>query len=78
MKNGISPGTDRFSVEFYRMVCSDLKQYILRSYNHAFKQGQLSITQKQGVISIIPKCNKPQANRSFEYIIQTSYSMSSQ
>ena len=36
MKNGKSPGTDGFSVEFYKMFWSDLKQYILRSYNHAF------------------------------------------
>ena len=59
MKNGKSPGTDGFSVEFYKMFWSDLKQCILRSYNHAFKRGQLSISQKQGIISIIPKGNKP-------------------
>ena len=33
--------------------------FLLRSYNKSFDKGELSITQKQGIISILPKGDKP-------------------
>ena len=32
--------------------------FILRSLNHGYRTGSLSVTQKQGIITCIPKLNK--------------------
>ena len=58
MKNDKSPGPDGYTSEFYKFFWKDLKYFLLRSYNEGIKKGELSITQTQGIISIIPKGNK--------------------
>ena len=59
MKNGKSPGPDGFTVEFYKFFWTDICHFLLRSLNFSFYTGELSLTQKQGIISIIPKGQKP-------------------
>ena len=59
MKNEKSPGPDGYTAEFFKFFWCDLKHYLHRSYTCGMKTGSLSITQKQGVISIIPKGDKP-------------------
>ena len=34
-------------------------QFIVRSVNYGFSKGELSITQREGIITCIPKENKP-------------------
>ena len=63
MKNNKSPGLDGFTVEFYKFFWIDIGQYILRSLNYGYHTGSLSITQKQGVITCIPKPNKSRMNQ---------------
>ena len=58
MKNGKSPGNDGFTTEFFKFFWSDLGMFILRSINYGYRTGSLSITQKQGIITCIPKPNK--------------------
>ena len=58
MKNDKSPGSDGFSVEFYKFFFSDIGIFLLRSINEGFKSGEFSVTQKQGIIICIPKENK--------------------
>ena len=58
MKNNKSPGSDGYTVEFYKFFINEVGVYLLRSFKHAFKCGKLSITQRQGVITCIPKANK--------------------
>lgn len=58
MKHNKSPGTDGFSVEFFKMFWKHLGVFIVRSANYCFKNEELSVTQKQGVIVCIPKENK--------------------
>ena len=58
MKNDKSPGPDGYTSEFFKFFWKDLKYYLLRSYNEGIRKGELSITQTQGIISIIPKGNK--------------------
>lgn len=62
MKNNKSPGLDGFTVEFFKFFWIDVGQFILRSLNYGYRTGSLSITQKQGIITCIPKPNKPRIN----------------
>ena len=59
MKNGKSPGLSGFSAEFFKVFWKQLGVFVLRSLNHGYTIGELSITQKQGIITCIPKDNKP-------------------
>ena len=58
MKNSTSPGNDGFTAEFFKFFWVDLGKYILRSINYAYRNGLLSVTQKQGIITCLPKPNK--------------------
>ena len=59
MKNSKSPGMDGFTAEFFKFFWIDLGKFILRSVNYAYKNDSLSVTQSQGIITCIPKPNKP-------------------
>ena len=59
MKNDKTPGTDGYSTEFFKFFWKDVGIFLLRSVNYSFDKGELSITQKQGIISILPKGDKP-------------------
>ena len=58
MKNFKSPGIDGFTVEFYKFFWADIKSFLLNSLNYAYESGQLSISQKQGIITCLPKEGK--------------------
>ena len=58
MKNNKSPGLDGFTVEFFKFFRIDIGYHILKSLNYGYRTGSLSVTQKQGVITWIPKPNK--------------------
>ena len=62
MKNNKSPGLDGFTVEFFKFFWVHDGQFILKSLNYGYRNGSLSITQKQGVITCIPKPNKSRVN----------------
>ena len=55
LKNGKTPGTDGFPPEFYKFFWIDIKDILLDSIHYAFTDGQLSIEQRRGVITLIPK-----------------------
>ena len=59
MKNMKSPGSDGFTAEFYKFFWKDLAHFLLKSINYGFEIGELSVTQKEGLIICIPKPNKP-------------------
>ena len=50
-----SPGGDGFSKEFFETFFDLIGTHLLNSYNEAFTKGQLSISQRRGVICLIPK-----------------------
>ena len=58
-KNNKTPGTSGFTVEFFKFFWKDLGDFLFRSYTCAFEKGELSISQKLGVISLLPKGDKP-------------------
>ena len=59
MNNNRSPGSDGFSTEFFKFFWKDLKFFVVESLNYGFKVGELSVTQKQGIITCLPKDKKP-------------------
>ena len=46
------------TVEFFKFFWVDIGAFILRSINYGYKNGSLSVTQKQGLITCLPKPNK--------------------
>ena len=59
MNNGKSPGTDGFTVEFFKFFWIDIGHFVVRSINEGFKNKKMSTTQREGVIVCIPKGDKP-------------------
>ena len=53
---------DGFTVKFFKFFWLDLGNFILRSLNFGYNNGNLSVTQKQGVITCLQKQDK---NRNF-------------
>ena len=62
MKNNRSPVTDGFSCEFFKVFWNQIGQFVIRSLNHGFLIHELSVTQKEGIITVIPKDNKSKLN----------------
>ncbi len=59
MPNNKSPGMDGYPAEFFKFFWNDIGIFVLRSFNYALHTGSLSITQKRGIITCIPKGEKP-------------------
>ena len=60
-KNEKSPGTDGLQAEFYKHFWKELHADMTRSFNFAYDNGSLSISQRRGIITLIPKPNKDTA-----------------
>ena len=58
MQNNKSPGSGGLTTEFYRAFCDIISTYVVNSFNYTFITGNLSISQRQGIISLIPKKKK--------------------
>ena len=58
MKNGKSPGSSGYNCDFYKVFWGKLGHFVVRSINAGFIKGELSISQKLGIITCIPKENK--------------------
>ena len=53
-----TPGTDGLPAEFYRFFWPDIGHDLIASYNFSFQHGMLSMSQRRGIISLIPKKSK--------------------
>ena len=58
MQNLKSPGTDGFTVEFFKVFWGKIGHFVVRALNEGFEKGELTPTQKQGIITCIPKGDK--------------------
>ena len=58
MPNNKSPGPDGIPIEFYKQFWSSISEILFDSFRKSFKTGQLSPSQKKGVITLIPKKDK--------------------
>ena len=59
MDNGKSPGSDGLSSEFYKVFWDDINLDVVASINYSFEKRQMSICQKRGIITLVPKKDKP-------------------
>ena len=57
-KNNKTPGSDGFTIEFYRFFWNTIGQIMVDSFKYAFESGDMSISQKRYIISLIPKKDK--------------------
>ena len=58
MQNNKSPGSSGFSTEFFKFFWIDIGHFVVKSINHSFRIGELSTTQKEGIITCVPKGSK--------------------
>lgn len=54
-----SPGSDGFTLEFFKFFWENLGDFVDRSIRYAFDCKMLSTTQRHGLISCLPKEDKP-------------------
>jgi len=59
MTNDKSPGSDGLTSEFYKRFWKESGDDVVQSINSAFDKGELSICQKRGIITLLPKKDKP-------------------
>ena len=50
-----SPGTDGLPAEFYKFFWNDISDTLIKALNYGYEIGQLSVTQRRGVIKLLPK-----------------------
>lgn len=55
MKNGTAPGLDGLTSSFYKVFWIKIKSPLVESLEEAFKKGQMSISQRRAVITLIHK-----------------------
>lgn len=51
-------GTDGLTAEFYTFFWDKLSKIMVNSFNYGFQKGELSISQRQGIVRLIPKKDK--------------------
>ena len=59
MKNNKSPGSDGYTAEFFKFFWKDIKNFVVRAINCIFLRKELPISQRLGIISCLPKGDKP-------------------
>ena len=55
LNNDSSPGCDGISIPFYKVFWNKIKNILLVSFNEALNSGELSTTQKRGIITLLHK-----------------------
>ena len=50
-----SPGEDGFTVEFYQFFFELRGHHLIASFNEVYEANELTISQRRGVITLIPK-----------------------
>ena len=55
MKKGKCPGSDGLPTEFSLCFWEDIEDLVYKSLNHAYDIVKISIEQKRGIVTLIPK-----------------------
>ena len=53
-----SPGSDGFQADWYVVFWLKIKDILFEAYKYCLLMGRMSITQRQGIITLIPKRNR--------------------
>ena len=64
MKEGKTPGSDGLPAEFYKIFWTDISTTLVNVLKYAYETGQLSLTQRRGIIKLIKLTAKLQPNLS--------------
>ena len=59
MKNDKSPGIDGFTANFYKVFWKSIGHFVVKALNYAFMTNSFSKNIKLGIITLIPKEDKP-------------------
>lgn len=62
MSNEKSPGLDGFVCEFYKFFWNDISEYLILAFQEAFQSGEMSMIQREGLITCIPKPSKDRSD----------------
>ena len=57
-KNNVAPGSSGFTNEFFKFFWLDLKVFVTKAINYSYEMGSLSVSQRLGIITLIPKSDK--------------------
>ena len=55
MEPNKTPGSDGLPAEFYKVFWKEISTTLIRALNYSYESGQLSTTQRRGIIKLIPK-----------------------
>ena len=55
MEPNKTPGSDGLPAEFHKVFWKEISTTLIRALNYSYESGQLSITQRRGIIKLIPK-----------------------
>ena len=55
MDHGKTPGSNGLPAEFYKTIWKELSSLLINVLNSAYDTGTLSITQRRGIIKLIPR-----------------------
>ena len=55
MASGKTPGSNGLPCEFYKVLWNDLAEILLSALNFPFETGHLSISQRRGIVKLVPK-----------------------
>ena len=55
VKPGETPGSDGLPIEFYKVFWNEISDCLLNAINYAYTEGKFSISQRRGIIKLIPK-----------------------
>ncbi len=58
LSSGKTPGSDGQPTDFYKFFWCDIKSLLTQSIIHVMEKGELSIEQKRGIITLLPKKGK--------------------
>jgi len=77
--NNKTPGTDGLTTEFYKFFWIDIKKYYIEAFNFAFRNQLLSVSQRRGVITLLPKNKDPFLLKNWRPItlLNTDYKLAS-
>ena len=55
LSSGKTPGTDGLTADFYKFFWLDIQDPLMDSIQFALSHGELSVEQKRGIITLLPK-----------------------